>query len=374
MRGSRFGRHARACVVIAAGVAVVAAPVKASAGSSPWRAQTSGEQEHLHGIFALNGCDVWSVGEEAGTNTTPGQAVITATTDGGAHWKSQHFPKGAAVGTTMNRILFVDKNNGYAVGENNNTGSGESGKPNFLRTTNGGKTWIDQTSNLPAAADGGVGNEADIEGLSARGRDVWITVAIYPAAGPVGLILFSDDRGKTWTVQQTWGGSFDSISMASDGTYGWATSNITPAFNDQGLWRTTNGGNTWTMVATTSSSAEQVFAISDTHAVIVEEGTIEYTLNGTTLNTATIPAQVAGNTLTDVSIGDHGVGYATGELSGGLLKTEDGGMTWTWQDSNISGLNTYNGVTVAHDTKFAWITGEGGSIGANTAASKACHK
>ena len=272
----------------------------------------------------------------------------------------------------MNRVLFVDKNNGYAVGENNNTVSGPSGKPNFLRTSNGGKTWIDQTSNLPSDANVSAGNSSDIEGLSARGRDVWVTVGEYAGNNFVGtgLILFSEDRGKTWAVQQNYNqDSFDSISMASDGNYGWATS------NDSKLWRTTNGGNTWNIVATTASSPEQVFATSDTHAVIVEDnGNIEYTLDGTTLNTATIPSAVSGNTLTDVAIGEHGVGYATGELSGGLLKTEDGGMTWTWQDSNISGLNTYNGVTVAHDTKFAWITGEGGSIGANTAASKACHK
>jgi photosystem II stability/assembly factor-like uncharacterized protein len=156
--------------------------------------------------------------------------------------------------------------------------------------------------------------------------------------------------------------------MAPDGLHGWATS------DDSLLWHTADGAS-WAPVALTRSSAEQVFALSSTHAVIVEDGgNIQYTLNGFSLNTATVPSQVNGNTLNDVAIGDHGVGYATGELSGGLLKTEDGGMTWTWQDSNISGQNTYNGVTVAHDTKFAWITGEGGSIGANTAASKACHK
>ena len=372
MRGFRFGRHVRACAVIAAGVAVVAAPVKATAGSSPWRAQTSGEQEHLHGIFALNGCDAWALGEEVGDNTTTGQAVIVATTDGGAHWKSQHFPEDAAVGATMNRVLFVDKNNGYAVGENNNTVSGPSGKPNFLRTTNGGKTWIDQTSNLPSAADVSAGNSSDIEGLSARGRDVWVTVGEYAGNNFIGtgLILFSDNRGKTWTVQQTYNtDSFDSISMAKDGMYGWATS------NDSQLWRTTNGGLNWNIVSPTASSPEQVVATSDTHAVIVEDnGVIEYTLDGSTLNTATIPSQVSGNTLTDVAISEHGVGYATGELSGGLLKTTDAGMTWTWQDSNIAGLNTYNGVTVTYETGFAWIAGEGGSIGANTAASKACRK
>src|ERR1700731_4359439 len=103
-------------------------------------------------------------------------------------------------------------------------------------------------------------------------------------------MLFPEDRGRAWTIQQTYNISFDSISMARDGLNGWATS------NDSMLWRTTNGGNTWNSVATTLNNPEQVFAVGANHAVIVEEGSIEYTLDGTTLNTATIPSQVSGNT------------------------------------------------------------------------------
>jgi photosystem II stability/assembly factor-like uncharacterized protein len=264
----------------------------------------------------------------------------------------------------MNRVVFTSQEKGYAVGENNGNAYGT--KPNFLRTSNGGETWVNLTSHLPAATAWGSYN--DIEGLSARGDDVWIALSLYyPAKG---LLLHSDNRGMSWTIEATNSSTgFSSVSMA-DEKHGWATS------DDHALWRTTNG-HTWSVVGWTIGSPEQVFAVNKHQAVIVEDGGhIEYTTNGTTLYTATLPAQVNGNDLTDVAIGDDGKGYATGELNGYLLATKNGGRTWTWQNANtpIGGDNTFNGVTVAKDTNFAWITGEGGAVGSNTTPGKSCDK
>jgi photosystem II stability/assembly factor-like uncharacterized protein len=378
-RGFRFIRPG---LVLAAAL-IVSAPLTASAAPSGWRAQKSGTEEHLHGVFALDRYHAWAVGEEPREGTdSPGQSVIVATTDGGAHWVHQSFPDGTAQGTTMNRVLFTDTNHGYAVGEANSDANGvDTGKPNILRTSDGGKRWTSLMENLPS--EGYPNGINDIEGLTARGSKVWITVASYPKDGQdgdkaTGVILYSRDRGTTWTQQAFYSdSSFDSVSMA-DARNGWATT------NDSYLWRTTDGGETWVKGPRTAARPEQVQALDRSRAVIVEEsGHIEYTTDGTILHTASVPAAVGKSDLTDVSIGENGVGYATGELghlepTGGVLRTTNGGRTWTLEDANIPSGDTtatpdyapgytYNGVSVAEDGRAAFIVGEGGAIGARQA-------
>ncbi|HEV7678827.1 MAG TPA: YCF48-related protein [Candidatus Dormibacteraeota bacterium] len=330
--------------------------------SSSWYSQTTPVETHLHGIFAYDGCHAWAVGEE--TEGTNSQATIVATENGGKTWKTLSFPQGTAVNTTMNRIVFTSKDKGYAAGENSDTQ--QSIKPSFLRTTNGGETWTDLSANLPPEAFNGQYN--DIEGLAAKGDDVWVAISMYDYVASVssGVLLHSDNKGKSWTVVVTNNHvGFSSVAMA-DEKHGWATS------DDHSLWRTTDGS-TWNVVATTQYSAEQIAVVSKSKAVIVEDsGVIEYTNDGSTLYTATVPAQVNGNDFTDVAIGDDGKGYATGEFNGYLLATKNSGRTWTWESANNANPNTYNGVTVAKDTNFAWVTGEGGAIQANTRSSKSC--
>jgi photosystem II stability/assembly factor-like uncharacterized protein len=360
----RLSRPIGACAVAVGGYILVGSPMTASAvNSSPWYSQKTPVETHLHGIFAYDGCHVWAVGEE--TEGTNSQATIVATENGGKTWKTLSFPQGTAVNTTMNRVLFTSKDKGYAVGENSDNLQGA--KPNFLRTTNGGETWTDLSANLPAGAANGQYN--DIEGLAAKGDDVWVAISMYNYASfniASGVLLHSDNKGKTWTVAATNTTSgFSAVAMA-DERHGWATS------DDRTLWRTTDGS-TWSPVASTQYSAEQIAVVSKSKAVIVEDsGVIEYTNDGSTLYTATVPAQVNGNDFTDVAIGDDGKGYATGEFNGYLLATKNGGRTWTWQNANNVNPNTYNGVTVAKDSNFAWVTGEGGALQANTSSNKSC--
>ena len=58
--------------------------------------------------------------------------------------------------------------------------------------------------------------------------------------------------------------------------------------------------------------------------------------------------------------------------TGAVLKTTDGGTTWTLQETNSPG-NNFNGVTVARDSNnAAWIVGEGGAIQTNTPVHNSC--
>ena len=343
----------------------------------PWRQQTVPTEEHLHGIFAFDGCHVWAVGEEAGdNNTTPNaQSSVVASTDGGKTWKAQTFPTGSAKLATMNRVFFTDVNRGYAAGENNGAFTGATPTPspspsaspaatgpNFLTTVDGGATWVDITANLPVETRNTSNREADIEGLTAIGDKVWIA----ESNNGDGVIAYSANRGATWSVQKIAAGDgFASISMF-DANNGFAIS-------DNGfIWRTVNGGGAWTQGAATQQQPEGIWASGPLAASIVEEsGVIEYTTDGVTLFPATLPSAVGTNDLLDVSFGSALNGVASGELNGKLLETADGGKNWTSQTAN-AGSNNFNGVTMAKGTTISFVTGESGAVSANTDPAVGC--
>ena len=382
---------AAAALVLAPGTMALAASPSPSASASPspspspvgpWRPQTTPVEEHLHGIFAFDGCHAWAVGEEAGDGKVAGaQSSLIATADGGKTWKNQTFPPGSALRTTMNRVFFTDVNSGYAAGEGSNRSQQQQAGsrprfpaatpspspspivptgPNFIVTTNGGATWVDLSANLPAETKGTSGNQ-DIEGLTAIGDKVWIA----EDNNNVGIIAYSANRGATWTVQKNVADdTFSSISMY-DANNGFATS------DGRNLWRTTNGGAAWNQVAQPAVIAEGVWATGPSSAVIVEgSGKIAYTSDGSTLFPATLPQGVTGDIL-DVAFGTASDGLASGELDGSLLETSDGGKNWTLQTAN-AGNNNFNGVTMAKGTTVSFVTGESGVVAGNTDPAVGC--
>jgi len=79
----------------------------------------------------------------------------------------------------INKVFFVDKDNGYAVGD--------SGL--FLITTNGGGSWSDKTS----AAVGAIGTAKNLKSV------YFVTSQIGWAVGDNGTIIFSKDGGSSFT-------------------------------------------------------------------------------------------------------------------------------------------------------------------------------
>lgn len=65
-----------------------------------------------------------------------------------------------------------------------------------------------------------------------------------------------------------------------------------------------------------------------------------------------------GNTLLSVAFVDANTGWAVG-VAGTILKTTDGGTTWTRQTSGV--LNWLQAVTFA-DANTGWAVGSGGTI------------
>jgi photosystem II stability/assembly factor-like uncharacterized protein len=323
----------------------------------------------LHGVFAIDGCHVWAVGEEIA-----GRSQIINTANGGATWNTVLPPPNSGLGTTLNRVAFADANTGYIVGENDDAGDATLPGPNILKTIDGGVTWTDLRPNLPA--NDTKQNQwwsSDFEGLAVVGNDVW--VAWTGNDGQKGEILHSSDGGGSWDIKLPVSGS--NVGMAgvsfADANHGWA-------IRDNGqVYQTMNGGANWNPLDTSDlqswlswneATLEQVAAIDATHVVVVADDGTAWYLDGIGANRdfdqATVPSN---NGFSDVS-SSAGVVYAVGEGSPSAYKSTDGGQNFDGESLNNNGFA--NAVSIAAGTTFAWVVGETGHISANTAPATAC--
>ena len=243
------------------------------------------------------------------------------TTNGGATWISQ------TSGTTfaLYGVSFTDQNNGIVVGS--------SGK--IMRTTNGGATWISQTS----------GTTKQLSGVS------FIDVNNGTVVGDGGTILRTTNGGTTWNTQISGTtSSFKGVSFIDQ--------NIGTAVGGYTILRTTNGGATW--IAQSSGTTNYLYGVAFTD---VNNGTA-IGLNGTILRTtnggATWIAQSSGTTnhLYGVSFTDENNGTAVG-YGGTILETTNSGTLWTAQfGCTDKPLNSVSRINLSSST----LVGKGGII------------
>lgn len=286
---------------------------------SGWRVQTSNTNRNLNGVFFLpDGREGWAVGE-AGT--------IMHSSDAGATWANQTSQTSAI----LNAVFFADPDTGWAVG---NLGT-------VLRTGNRGGTWT--RLNL------GIGE--NLTDVYFANRDSGCVV------GSSGAVLRTVNGGNTWTKQNITGPTLRGVAFA-DGRRGWAV-------GDNGeIFGTSDAGLVWTRVQP---------AITGLTLRGVSHRTIAYAWAAGTQGSTPRTADVGGvgvwsyfnagaqNDLEDVHFpSDILVGYAVGfNMSGLILKSEDGGLTWTRQASNTS-----RRLTDVHfvDRLRGWAVGDAGTI------------
>jgi hypothetical protein len=184
----------------------------------------------------------------------------------------------------------------------------------ILRTTDGGATWVSQTS----------------------GTDDWLYAVKFSddnnatAVGFLfGTIVHTTDGGATWVTQN---------SGTTEGLLGvdFTDANTGTVVGGAGtILHTTDNGATW--VPQVSGTSVQLRAVSfsdaETGTVVGELGTILRTTDGG----ATWAPQTSGttNTLLAVTFTDANNGTAVGQI-GVILKTTDGGATWTRQESGTN--------------------------------------
>ena len=239
-------------------------------GGATWESQAYGGTEDLRSGYAVSTSTAL-----AGT----GSGKIVRTADGGATWTQVWGGS-----QTLNGFSFVDPMNGWAAGKNGT----------LLKTTDGGATWATQASGTTS--------------------QLWAIHFIDPLVGWVtgqnGIIRRTADGGATWTAQ-TSGSTTAKITGLS--VVDSQTAYASGSQNGMLLFKTTNGGTTWTSAA----------------------------IDG-------------GATLNDCQFLDANNGYVVGAKStfAKIYRTTDGGATWTTQLS-MEGNGAVFGVDFA-DADHGW--------------------
>src|SRR5713101_3932126 len=191
-------------------------------------------------------------------------------------------------------------------------------------------------------------------------------VSILPSGraivvGDKGLVMASDDQGKTWTRQQLRNGltPFDlySIAFTPDGAKGWI------AGDGGSMYRSDDQGETWTLQPTKTEAALMKVAVIDAQkaCAVGEHGRVICTAdNGATWNSQKFEDMV----FFDVTFTDANNGWSVGEFET-VINTSDGGKTWTPGALADTPYSFYTAVpmTTSGDVYIAGVDGVTGRIG-----------
>jgi photosystem II stability/assembly factor-like uncharacterized protein len=177
---------------------------------------------------------------DSGHGWVAGAGRIMATTDGGASWSRQYAGQ-----ADLNQVDFLDSDHGWAAGGGT-----------LLRTADGGATWT------PLAEP----CQGELSSVHFVSPAVGYAVAAAPAGssspgGPYttatgGTLLRTGDGGATWSAVSSAPANPQSACFANadDGYLG------TPAH----IWRTTDGGQHWTLALTEPTASGNPTTPADT--------------------------------------------------------------------------------------------------------------
>jgi len=272
--------------------------------------------------------------------------VIFKTTDGGTSWEWLGFQNGRGYGTDIYGVYFIDSMTGFAVGLGGR----------ILKTTDGGKTWkgyaptystIKQIKTMSNTITYGLFGNSFIK--STDGCETWSNIGAPVATGKTNQFDFVDentgyciaggdigsaatlakvfkttDGGNTWTA--TYGGkdlmydNLTSIDFIND-----KTGYVSGGFNDTQTFKTTDAGATWTKVNGYGFS-QMIFLSS-----LVGYGRSDYEIfktidGGNTWTILTIPELFNGIASFDFT--DENNGYLASSDDAEIFKTTNGGTTW----------------------------------------------
>ncbi|TCJ17802.1 T9SS type A sorting domain-containing protein [Flaviaesturariibacter flavus] len=233
---------------------------------------------------------------------------IKTTTDGGATWTLRN------TGNTnnLNSVYFLDATNGYACGVSGT----------ILKTTDGGQNWTALTTNYTYAF-----------------TDIWFTTPLNGVAVGGGYISRTTDGGTTWTPV-TPAPTTQTINRL------YFYNNTLMALCDGGtLLRSTNNGASWTSLSVGTKNLYAIDINAFGQGLIGAESTIYKTTNGGQ-NWTVNQAGTQHSYLNKVSFANDQVGVAVGwqttnGMANALVRTTDGGKTWTGRYLNASTLGVH---------------------------------
>jgi len=273
-------------------------------GGSTWRAASSGQTYAFSDVSLVSATDIWAVDQNG---------ALVHSVDG-ARWAESARP--VRWSDALRGVSFLDAQNGWVVGSSDFYG--ENGV--ILHTDDGGATWTPQTSNLAGG----------LVGVDFVDKDTGWAISSDPFPWGLGAntcIERTTDGGATWVPLYVASGAALSAVHFRDASTGWAAGSYQPVENDQvaAIFATTNGGLTWTKGALPKGAPE----ISDLQFLDADTGW---------------------------AVGVS-YDYRTEQETGWVLRTIDGGKTWT----RVPGLDDAVPYAVRFsDAQHGWIGGDNG--------------
>lgn len=249
----------------------------------------------------------WAVGD-----VWDGHGTIIRSTDSGNTWTRQGAGQIANVG--LSGVWAVDPWTAWVVGPP------DGGYATIYHTTDGGATWVRKGSANAGSPD--YVPNIELGKVHAAGDEVWIV-------GYGGTVLHTSDGGATWVNRSPAG--YEDVQLqgvyALDGNTVWATGNTMDGYAT--ILKSTDAGMSWTRQS-----------------------------GGDVTNVV--------NNLLAISAVDADTAWAVGGNGFDVLKTIDGGETWT-RDPHFGGsydMNDVHAVSastvwVAHDFNICWSTNGG---------------
>ena len=280
-------------------------------GGNTWVVQGIGEYSELYSIKFISDQIGWASGILGN---------LFKTYDGGVTWIKSYV----TYSLTLSALCFLSENSGYMVCSNGAV----------LHTTDGGINW---------------GGLKIVEGLCAR-----FASKTNGIIGSENKLFRTTDGGDTW-YSSYYNGDFKSIYFLND-SLGWAVCNPNGY-----VYRTTNGGLSWSRLPARVGAPYSIFFISDSIGWTVgynqqirktTDGGLNWVVQG--------DPNIFYGCLFSVFFTSETTGYAVGDdaLQGGFYYTTNGGNNW--QSKIISGCQLYSVFFISKE--IGWTAGNCGSI------------
>jgi len=214
--------------------------LKTTNGGQTWEYQLGVDYgESFKDIFFINQLTGWAVGP---------MGVIFKTTNGGSSWQS--YDVGA--NTVFQKVFFLNITTGWITGFDGT----------IYKTTDGGNSWINVYEGVHSL----------FEIYFSDANNGWAT-------GSNGTLLKTNNGGNSWVQINTPDDSGLFMGFAN-ATTGWVSHRFN---NNQNLYKTTDGGQTWqTQTLTNSTSGISSFHVFDENIawLMTYSGELYHTLNG----------------------------------------------------------------------------------------------
>lgn len=317
--------------------------IRTTDGGATWIDGTAGTNRFRYDLYFINPDSGWVVGGDHGgyPSFIPNREILF-TSNGGITWNVQY---GQSHKSPLNAVYFIDKNNGFAVGE--------SGA--VMQTTNGGNTWI-ETSTLTSY------HLRDVTFVS---QSIGWILGYYLGLPHTSAVFKTTDGGLTWS-EHTFGidESFSSITF-TDEMNGWIVGGQ-PSLSSSFILHTNDGGETWEyQISPVTDFLFKVFfhnnnigwAVGNNGVVLSTENTIPVELTSFSATSNNHSVTVNWQTASETNNSGFEIYYSNEDINYELLEFVEGSGTTT-EVRNYSYLHN-NVKTGEHYYKLVQIDFDG---------------